>query len=95
MPRTTLRLVAGLAVGLAVGLLTGPILGLQATTAWVTSVSAAQMALRWRVPAHLMSFLDDAHRRNVLRTIGPAYQFRHARLQDRLADSPEMPRQAR
>jgi hypothetical protein len=34
---------------------------------------------------HLMRFLDDARERNVLRTVGPAYQFRHARLQDRLA----------
>jgi hypothetical protein len=32
-----------------------------------------------------MRFLDDARERNVLRTVGPAYQFRHARLQDRLA----------
>jgi hypothetical protein len=33
-----------------------------------------------------MRFLDDARERNVLRTVGPAYQFRHARLQDRLAE---------
>jgi hypothetical protein len=32
-----------------------------------------------------MRFLEDALRRDVLRTIGPVYQFRHARLQDRLA----------
>jgi hypothetical protein len=32
-----------------------------------------------------MKFLDDARERNVLRTVGPVYQFRHARLQDRLA----------
>jgi hypothetical protein len=32
-----------------------------------------------------MRFLEDARQRNVLRIIGPAYQFRHARLQDRLA----------
>jgi hypothetical protein len=32
-----------------------------------------------------MNFLDDARERNVLRTVGPVYQFRHARLQDRLA----------
>jgi hypothetical protein len=33
-----------------------------------------------------MQFLEDARDRNVLRTVGPVYQFRHARLQDRLAD---------
>ncbi len=36
-------------------------------------------------PLHLMAFPEDAHERNVLRTVGPVYQFRHARLQDRLA----------
>jgi hypothetical protein len=34
----------------------------------------------------LMHFLEDARARHVLRTVGPVYQFRHARLQDRLAD---------
>ena len=33
-----------------------------------------------------MRFLEDARKRDVLRTVGPVYQFRHARLQDRLAD---------
>jgi hypothetical protein len=32
-----------------------------------------------------MAFLDDAYRRGVLRRAGAVYQFRHARLQDRLA----------
>ncbi|GAA3862618.1 BTAD domain-containing putative transcriptional regulator [Saccharothrix violaceirubra] len=38
-----------------------------------------------RTPARLTRFLDDAHRRGVLRQVGAVYQFRHARLQDRLA----------
>jgi hypothetical protein len=33
-----------------------------------------------------MRFLEDARERGVLRTVGPVYQFRHARLQDRLAN---------
>jgi hypothetical protein len=33
-----------------------------------------------------MRFLDDARERGVLRTVGPLYQFRHSRLQDRLAE---------
>jgi hypothetical protein len=32
-----------------------------------------------------MRFLEDARSRGVLRTVGPVCQFRHARLQDRLA----------
>ena len=32
-----------------------------------------------------MRFMEDAHQRGVLRAVGPIYQFRHARLQDRLA----------
>ncbi|MFJ1540022.1 hypothetical protein ACIODS_15900 [Micromonospora chalcea] len=36
-------------------------------------------------PPRLLRFLDDAHRRSVLRTVGPVHQFRHARLQDCLA----------
>jgi len=38
-----------------------------------------------RLPWQLPGFLDDAHRRGVLRQVGAVYQFRHARLQDRLA----------
>jgi hypothetical protein len=33
-----------------------------------------------------MRFLADTHRRAVLRQAGAAYQFRHARLQDNLAN---------
>ncbi|CAM5530975.1 NACHT domain-containing protein [Streptomyces abikoensis] len=45
-------------------------------------------ALRGKLPWRLMAFLDDAHRRGVLRQVGAVYQFRHARLQDRLAPPP-------
>ena len=44
-----------------------------------------QLAGRRRTPVRLMRFLNDARERGVLRTVGPVYQFRHARLQDRLA----------
>lgn len=33
-----------------------------------------------------MPFLDDARTRGVLRTVGAVYQFRHATLQDHLAE---------
>jgi len=55
-------------------------------SAWgVFLVVRVWLAVRGRLPLHLMGFLDDAHRRGVLRQAGAVYQFRHARLQDRLA----------
>ena len=50
-----------------------------------SSLAFTQLAARWRTPIQLMRFLDDARERNALRTVGPVYQFRHARLQDRSA----------
>lgn len=44
-----------------------------------------------RLPWRLMAFLDDAHRRGVLRQAGAVYQFRHARLQEQLATNPGTP----
>ncbi|MCX2951375.1 NACHT domain-containing protein [Lentzea sp. NEAU-D7] len=41
--------------------------------------------LRGELPWRLLTFLHDAHDRGLLRQSGAAYQFRHARLQDRLA----------
>ncbi|MGW8396093.1 NACHT domain-containing protein [Streptomyces lydicus] len=38
-----------------------------------------------RLPWRLMTFLDEAHTRGVLRQAGAVYQFRHARLQEQLA----------
>jgi hypothetical protein len=78
-------LLPGLLVGPAAGLLTGLIAGFAISQAWPTALTAAQLARRWHTPLHLRDFLEDARERNVLRTAGPAYQFRHARLQDRLA----------
>lgn len=48
-------------------------------------VAVSVLYARRRVPRRLMRFLDDAHRLGLLREAGPAFQFRHARLQDRLA----------
>ncbi|MEU7341998.1 NACHT domain-containing protein [Streptomyces sp. NPDC007074] len=44
------------------------------------------LAARRRLPWHLAGFLSDAHRRGVLRQVGSVYQFRHAKLRDRLAE---------
>jgi hypothetical protein len=73
-------LVNGL-TGFALGLLAG----IWNSAIWSTSLTFVQLARRWNTPIRIMRLLEDAHHRSVLRTIGPVYQFRHARLQDRLA----------
>jgi hypothetical protein len=72
-------------LGTALGTVLGGTLILPRT--WPASLTFAQLAARRHTPVHLMLFLEDARDRNVLRTIGPVYQFRHARLQDRLAET--------
>lgn len=52
---------------------------------WTATLACAQLRRRSGTPIRLLRFLDDAHDREILRTVGPVYQFRHARLQDRLA----------
>jgi GTPase SAR1 family protein len=76
------RLAAGLAFGLAGALPVG-----LSQTAWGWVVGArGWLALRRRLPYHLMAFLADAHEnRGVLRQVGAVYQFRHLELQRRLA----------
>jgi hypothetical protein len=70
------------------GLLLGVGLGLAASASrpWVRyqivrSVLTSRRLLPWRLGA----FLRDAHRLGILRQAGAVYQFRHARLQDRLS----------
>lgn len=43
------------------------------------------LATRGRLPWRFMDFLDNAHRRGVLRQSGAVYEFRHATLRDHLA----------
>jgi transposase len=55
-------------------------------SAWLTfSVARIWLALTRRLPWRLMTFLDDAHQRGVLRQTGATYQLRHARLQEQLS----------
>ena len=75
----------GFAVGGIAGIAFGITLGLSYSQTWMASLAFAQLARRWHTPLRLLDFLDDAHARDVLRTVGPVYQFRHARLHDRLA----------
>ena len=56
---------------------------------WPTTLAWHQLRRCGDVPAvNLMPFLEDARERGVLRTVGGVYQFRHATLQDQLADQP-------
>jgi hypothetical protein len=59
--------------------------GLVLKSAWVSSLlPRIWWALLGKLPWRLMRFLEDAHRRGVLRQAGAVYQFRHMRLQDHL-----------
>jgi hypothetical protein len=54
--------------------------------AWTSYLGARQrLWIAGRMPWRAMSFLEDAHRRGVLRQTGAVYQFRHIRLQEQLA----------
>ncbi|GKQ35857.1 hypothetical protein ALMP_24000 [Streptomyces sp. A012304] len=60
-----------------------------AGSAWCGyTVTRVVLASTGRLPWALADFLEDAHRRGVLRQAGGVYEFRHARLQDRLAGRP-------
>lgn len=92
-----MALLAGLVIWLGAGLkrglvieLTGALLvgllGVVITPqTWPTCLAFAQLALQGKSPIRFAYFLEDARKRGVLHTVGPAYQFRHARLQDRLS----------
>ncbi|MBP2048678.1 hypothetical protein J2Z21_001603 [Streptomyces griseochromogenes] len=67
------------------GLLSGPV----SNVAVATALTALHLHVTEGTPVRLLPFLEDARRRNLLRVIGPVYQFRHARLQERLARQPE------
>src|SRR6266567_1955906 len=68
------------------GLTAGLLFGLTHAETWPVSLTFIQLTRRQHTPIHLMRLLEDARERQILRTVGPVYQFRHARLQDRLAD---------
>jgi hypothetical protein len=73
--------VGGFAFGFAFGVAVSSV-----RMAWpLYTLDRGRLALRHRLPWSLMSFLDDAHHRGVLRQAGAIYQFRHIELQNRLA----------
>jgi len=79
--------VPGLVVGPTAGLIVA--IGVGTMTAWGRWVVLARvwMPLTGRLPRNLNAFLDDAYERGVLRQVGAVYQFRHARLRDRLGET--------
>ncbi|CAL9675496.1 hypothetical protein SUDANB105_07850 [Streptomyces sp. enrichment culture] len=78
----------GLAVGRAVRALSG--FAVCAWWQWVL-LSRTWLPLTRRLPWSVMSFLADAHKRGLLRRVGPVYEFRHALLRDHLASTPRTP----
>ncbi len=50
------------------------------------TIAAIWLWLAGRMPLRDMRFYEEAHLRGVLRQVGSVYQFRHALLQDRLAE---------
>ncbi|MEY9877228.1 transcriptional regulator with XRE-family HTH domain [Streptacidiphilus sp. MAP12-33] len=79
-------LTGGLVVG-AIGGVGGALAYALAFTAWGQWLVLVRLwlPLTGRLPFDVMAFLDDAHRRGVLRQAGAVYQFRHQRLQHHLA----------
>jgi hypothetical protein len=56
----------------------------QRCSAWPYGFAVAILVRRHAVPARPLRFLEDAYQRGVLRRAGMTYEFRHARLADRL-----------
>lgn len=87
----------GIAGGIGDGVLGGLGLGLICVAAggpgsafMETFFFCVQLRIQHKLPLRLVAFLEDARKRNLLRTVGPVYQFRHAKLQDRLAETAQV-----
>ena len=87
----TASLVAVVEAGLTNTLAFGIGVTLVSSTTWAATLANIQLWYRGETSARLLNFLEDAHAREVLRSVGPVYQFRHARLQDRLAERSRVP----
>ncbi|WP_146231688.1 NACHT domain-containing protein [Lentzea atacamensis] len=71
--------------GLTTAIAFGSFCGVAGNTAIMTIVSFVHLALTKAIPIRLLSFLEDARRRNLIRVSGQVYQFRHTALRDRLS----------
>jgi hypothetical protein len=71
-------------LGVVVALVTIFWLGLRTCSAWWYCVAVSFLARRRVTPRRPLQFLEEAYRRGVLRQAGMVYEFRHARLAERL-----------
>jgi hypothetical protein len=81
-------LVLGPGIGPALGLVVWLLVGLAAGSRYPWfgyQLARTGFAIKRQLPWRLMTFLEDGHRLGILRQVSSLYQFRHARLQDRLA----------
>ncbi|WP_157554604.1 NACHT domain-containing protein [Nocardia crassostreae] len=80
---------AGIALGIAIGLAMGVV-----NSAWGRWIILTRtvLVIGGKLPADLSAFLNDAHRRGVLRQSGAKFAFRHEQLQRQLAGGPPPPR---
>jgi len=83
-------LTAALFFGLPAGLGSILWLGLRRCSAWWYGVAVALLAYQGAIPMRPLRFMEDAHRRGVLRQAGVMYEFRHARLAQRLRSTPQL-----
>lgn len=75
-------------VGWLLGVPAATLLWILTVTSWGPWLLARTwLALNGELPWAAMTFLQEAHRRGVLRQAGGVYQFRHARLQNHLSTS--------
>jgi len=82
--RTPLLLGTTVTFGLGTGLVVGIVAA--ARHRWSRyQVARIGLAIIGRLPWRLLEFMEEAHDLGILRQVGAVYQFRHARLQDRLA----------
>lgn len=84
-PLSVTILAAGLVIGSMIGLVIGLVGGLAQAPWGMFVLARSWLAARGDLRCDLMVFLDDAHRRGVLRQSGAVYQFRHLELQHHLA----------
>jgi hypothetical protein len=74
-------------IGLIMGIAFGLEKALKCSVTWPTVLAFVQLRCANEGPLRMFRFLEDARHRQILRIAGPVYQFRHARLQKRLAHS--------
>ncbi|WP_160096931.1 NACHT domain-containing protein [Kibdelosporangium aridum] len=83
MRKPVIIAIAVAALAVLFGLLLAAVITM--TSTWgIFVISRVWLAARRRIPWRFMGFLADAHQLGVLRQVGGMYQFRHARLHDRL-----------